>query len=263
VQQINELKLRGFTDRYPRLEQLKGELKRLMIMTSELQNTVTVPTKPLTNPAWEIKKGERDALYVDLQGMTARKGKMEADIKELEDSLQTLPEVLRQHESYRQEVSTRAQIVQQQMLDLTPLKDKKQALSRKGSNALLAFQTIETPVPAPSPSSAIGWLALAISTMVGFGIAMVVVIGKELLRSSFASADQARAALKLPVLGEVAPIQTALEVRRARFIRTLQIAASLVLLGGISASIWVCVARPGELPRWLVDWAQGLREALS
>ena len=63
VQQINDLKLRGFTDRYPQLAQLKAELKRLMIMTSELQNTVTVPSQALPNPAWEIKKAERDTLY--------------------------------------------------------------------------------------------------------------------------------------------------------------------------------------------------------
>ena len=149
------------------------------------------------------------------------------------------------------------------MQQLQPLRDKKHALARKGPGQLLPWADLEKPVPAPSPATAIGWLALLISTMLGLGIALLVVVGKELLRSSFKNAEQARRALKLPVLGEVAPIQTAIEVRRLRFVRGLQIAASFVLLFGIGAAIWVCIRHPQDLPRGLVEWAQDLREALS
>jgi hypothetical protein len=158
---------------------------------------------------------------------------------------------------------SKRQVVYDQTVALQPLLDKQLALRRRGEAQVLPWQELERAVAAPSPSSAVGWLALAISSLVGLGVAVILVIGKELLRSSFRSADQARRTLKLPVLGEVAPIQTVLELRRARFVRAMQIAASLVLLLGITAAIFVCVKRTDSLPRGLVNWAQDLREALS
>ena len=260
---ISDLEAAGFTAAWPPLKQAKEELTRLLIDASSLENIVTIETKPTPNPAWELKKADRDALYVEAQGRMAQKIKMEADVQELEATLQTLPQVLRQHESLRGDVAAAQGIYFQQMQQLQPLRDKKHALARKGPGQLLPWADLEKPVPAPSPATAIGWLALLISTMLGLGIALLVVVGKELLRSSFKNAEQARRALKLPVLGEVAPIQTAIEVRRLRFVRGLQIAASFVLLFGIGAAIWVCIRHPQDLPRGLVEWAQDLREALS
>jgi len=42
----------------------------------------------------------------------------------------------------------------------------------------------------------------------------------------------------------------------------VQITASLLLLGGLGAAIWICVAHPNDLPRGLVDWAMELRTSL-
>jgi hypothetical protein len=262
-QKISELKSEGFTDKYGPLAQAYEQLRDLIQEASELPNTITVRNEPLPNPEYLTKKGQRDDLWVELQGYNAQKMQMEAQLQEMGAALKTLPEVLRQHESLRAEVATMRQLELEQKIALAPIKDRKLAVSRKGVGALVPFQTLEQPVPAPSPSTAVGVLALAVATLLGLGVALAIVVGKELLRSSFGSAEQARRALKLPVLGEVAPIQTAFEVRRARFVRTLQIAASVVLLTGIGAAIWVCVTHPTDLPRGLVEWALDLRAALS
>jgi len=263
VAEINQLVADGYTDRYPRLRNLKEDLRRLLMEAAERPNTMEVANPSRPNPVWVDKKLQRDDLYVQLRGLQAQKVKMEADLQEIADSLNTLPEILRQQETLRADVAAKQQIVFDQLFALQPFKDKKQALARRGEGQLLPYQHLERPVPAPSPSTAIGWLALAVSSILGLGLALLVVVGKELLRTSFTSADQARRMLKLPVLGEVAPIQTAIEVRRARFVRTMQIAASITLLAGLGAAIWVCVAYPGDLPRGLVEWAMDLREALS
>jgi uncharacterized protein involved in exopolysaccharide biosynthesis len=263
VTEIEALKARGFTETWPALRQLKERLQILLKETSEQPTTIEVEVPAVPNPAWELKKAQRDDLYVLQQGRLAEKLTKETDLSEVHSALQTLPEILRQHSSLQEDVAIRRQIAFEHTLAMQPLKDRKQELARKSEGQKLPFQILEQPVPAPSPSTAIGWLALVISTVLGLGLALAVVVGRELLRSSFSSAEQARRTLKLPVLGEVAPIQTVLEVRRARFVRALQIAASLTLLAGIGAAIWACVAYPQDLPRGLVEWAQDLRELLS
>jgi hypothetical protein len=98
--------------------------------------------------------------------------------------------------------------------------------------------------------------------MLGLATAVAIVIGREILRTSFAHSDQARVSLKMPVLGEVAPIQTVLEVRRNRLQRTVQVAASAVILVGLAAMIVVCVVYPDHLPTGVVRWALDLRDLL-
>jgi hypothetical protein len=259
LQEIEDLRLRSFTEKWRPYAVAMEKLKILVAATSELENTVDLDADALPNPEYVARKAARDQVYFELQGMYAAQVKMANDLAELDKRLETLPEVLRQHSSLQADVALARQISVAQKLENEPLKDKQLAL--KGQ--LNPYQKLEEPVPARSPTTAVGWLALVVSTILGLGVAIAFVVGKELLRSSFTSADQARRTLRLPVLGEVAQIQTVPEVRRARLVRLVQIAASLTLLAGFGAAIWVCVAHPEDLPRGLVEWAQGLREALS
>jgi len=105
-------------------------------------------------------------------------------------------------------------------------------------------------------------LALIACVLGMVGIGVVIVVGKEVLSTSFTSPDQARRTMKVEVLGEVAQIQTELEARRVRFNRLLQLAASLMLLAGMAATVWVCSRHPELLPAWLVDRASEFREGL-
>ncbi len=263
LQEIDDLKARGFTETWLPLQQKIAELKHQLQAAAVLENSVDVAGEATQNPEYVAKKTARDDGYTQLQGKLAQKLSMESTLQEIDTTLQTLPEVLRQHDSLRSDVAARQQLVFEQVLALQPLKDKQQALRRKDGGPLTPFEQIEPPMPAPSPAASTGWVALIASSLFGLGVAAAIVIGGELLRSSFTNADQVRRTLKLAVLGEVAPIQTAPELRRARFVRALQIAASAMLLAGIASAIWVCVVYPEDLPRSLVEWAQGLRDALS
>jgi hypothetical protein len=157
---------------------------------------------------------------------------------------------------------TLQQAVLEQNTAAQPFFDKKTIVDAKGPNATLPYSHLEEPYPAPTANASVGLLVLAVSTLLGLAIAVAVVIGRELFRSSFAHAEQARQTLKLPVLGEVAPIQTAVEVRRSRYQRSLQVAASLLVLVGLAAAIVACIVYPEHLPAGIVRWATDLRDAL-
>ncbi len=251
-------------DRDRLLGQLKVALKKQLVAASELGSTASgVPLPGIPNPDWKAAKDQRDALYLQLQGKVAQRSRIESDLARVSESLETLPEVLRVHDTLRAEIIGKQQIVYDATMALQPLRDNKLQSERRGPGQRMPFTQLEKPVPATIPSAFLGTIALAVSTMLGLGLALVAIIGREFLRSSFRSAEQARRTLRLPVLGEVAPIQTVPELRRARLQRTVQVAASFLLLGGLASVIWVCVAHPNDLPRGLVEWALDLRASLA
>ncbi|MBL8842517.1 MAG: hypothetical protein JNL90_13440 [Planctomycetes bacterium] len=246
------------------LLQLKEALKTQLVAASQLGSTTSSVELPgIPNPDWKLAKDQRDGLYLQLQGKIAQRSRVESDLARVAESLETLPEVLRVHNSLLADITLKQQIVYDETQALQPLRDKKLQVERRGPGQLVPFRQLEKPVPATIPSAFLGTIALAVSTLLGLGLALLSIIGREFLRSSFRSSEQARRTLRLPVLGEVAPIQTVPELRRARLQRVVQVAASLLLLGGLASVIWVCMAHPNDLPRGLVEWAMDLRASLA
>ena len=263
VKIIDQRLAAGATAKDRKLTQLMKSLEQQLIAASERIAEAGNDAPQVANPEWRIVYDQRDQLALDLEGRRAQRNVLDADIAGKLRVLATLPEVLNQHDDLLADVALERQRVFDQQNVLQPLRDKKFQIEKGGPNRPSPATEIERPVAATSPSAFLGMIALAVSTLLGVGIALLSVVGRELLRASFSNAEQARRALKLPVLGEVAPIQTVPELRRARYVRSMQIAASLVLLGGLGAAIWVCVEYPNELPRGLVEWAMDLRASLA
>jgi hypothetical protein len=263
IRQIEQLKAKGATDKWRPLKQLIDSLEsQLIALASRAPGPLDEGPK-VPNPEWRIVFDQREALMLELEGLRASGATLDLRIADQRRLLETLPQVLREHIDLQAEVTIRRQLHTEQETRLALVRDKKFAADRRGPGAQQPVIELEKPLPATAPSAFLGMIALAVSTLLGVGGALVAVVGRELFRASFRSADQARRTLKLPVLGEVAPIQTVPELRRARFVRAIQIAASAVLLVGLGAVLWVCVEHPGELPRSVVEWALDLRASLA
>jgi len=262
VKMIEQRKISGFTDKDRKLQQLVLALRLQFVALSQQTGEGSAELASIPNPDWKVVKDDRDRYYLDLQGAIAQRTTIDAAIEQTKESLRTLPEVLRVHRQLQMDKTVQEQIVTDHRTSLQPLRDKLAEAELRGSARRSPVTELEKPVPATIPSAFLGLIALAMSTLLGLGLALLSVIGREFLRSSFRSPEQARRTLRLPVLGEVASIQTVPEVRRARFVRLVQMAASLLLLGGLGAAIWICVAHPNDLPRALVDWAMELRTSL-
>ncbi len=259
---LQDLLRQNWTERYAPVKTLEEELTRLLVQYSNAGGSVDAATAAAPNPKYEDLKRERDQLNTELQGKLSARALLESEKKEVSDLLKTLPQVLREYGQLRMDVAIAQQAVVDQQTASAPYFDKKTLADARGPKNLLPLRPLEKPQPASKPTASVGWLALGICTLLGVAIAVAIVIGRELLRTSFAHAEQARTALRLPVLGEVAPIQTVLEVRRDRLQRSVQVAASAVLLVGLAAMIVVCVAFPDHLPTGVVRWALDLRDLL-
>lgn len=261
--QTLELRLLAhYTEKDKQVQNLKDQIAELLVDITKAPDQLDVGAPAEPNPKFEELKHQRDDLNYQLQGLLAQKAVIEGRLKELAADLKTLPQVLRQYSALRDEVVLLDQAVAEQNTAAQPFFDKKTLVDSKGPNAALPYSHLDAPYPSPTADAKIAWLVLAISTILGLAVAVAIVIGRELFRSSFAHAEQARTALKLPVLGEVAPIQTAVEVRRSRFQRTVQVAASLIVLVGLAAAIVACIVYPQHLPAGIVRWATDLRDAL-
>lgn len=260
---IEQRKAAGFTTKDRTLKSAIARLESQLIALSETTTGQRVDGPQVQNPEWKLVYDQRSALEISLEDKRAQKAALDADIAELTRKLETLPQVLREHGELQLEAAVRRQQWVDHENALAPIRDKKQIADQRGPAGQSPVIELEKPSAATAPSAFIGMIALIVSTLLGLGVALLAVVGRELLRASFRSPDQARKTLQLPVLGEVAPIQTVPELRRARRVRFVQVAASAVLLLGIGAAIWVCLEHPNELPRGLVEWALDLRASLA
>ena len=254
--------LNHYTEKDTQVQVLEQEIADLLVDITKAPDQLEVGAPAEPNPKFEELKKQRDELNYQLQGLLAQKTVLEGRLKELATELKTLPQVLRQYSALRGDVVVLEQAVAEQSQAAGPFFDKKTLVDAKGPNAVLPYSHLDKPYPSPTADAKIAWLVLLVSVVLGLAVAVAVVIGRELFRSSFAHAEQTRTALKLPVLGEVAPIQTAVEVRRSRFQRSLQVAASLIVLVGLAAAIVACIVYPQHLPAGIVRWATDLRDAL-
>jgi uncharacterized protein involved in exopolysaccharide biosynthesis len=254
--------LNHYTEKDTQVQLLEQEISDLLVEITKAPDQVEVGVPAEPNPKFEELKKQRDDLNYQLQGLLAQKAVLEGRLKELATELKTLPQVLRQYSTLRGDVVVLEQAVAEQSQAAGPFFDKKTLVDAKGPNAALPYSRLDRPYPSPTADAKIAWLVLAVSVVLGLAVAVAVVIGRELFRSSFAHAEQTRTALKLPVLGEVSPIQTAVEVRRSRFQRSIQVAASLLVLVGLAAAIVACIVYPQHLPAGIVRWATDLRDAL-
>jgi hypothetical protein len=260
--ELQELLRAHYTERWPAVVAAKDELAQLVFQVTNAPDSPEVSAAARANPKYEALKRERDDMNAQLQGKLAARALLESSKREVSDLLKTLPQVLREYTQLRMDVASAQTALLDQQQVAGPYFDKKALADARGPKNLLPLRTLERAQPAPKPTASVGWLALGICTMLGLATAVAIVIGREILRTSFAHSDQARVSLKMPVLGEVAPIQTVLEVRRNRFQRTVQVAASAVILVGLAAMIVVCVVYPDHLPTGVVRWALDLRDLL-
>lgn len=263
---IEALKAKSYTDRHPSVIQARLTLSEALRRVEEggdVAEALAVSGKKVPNELWnEIDKEIRDT-KLEIARLKARQTQYEKDLARIEDEMEVLPVLSAELERYKSFIVTQQKIVDQARIELEPLLDVQKALRRPGPERLKPYSHLEQPQAAPSAQATVGWIALVASLVIGLGLALAIILGREFLKTSFSNSDQARRTLQLPVLGEVALIMTELEVRRARLQRSLQLAASLTLLAAIGVSIYVCLAHGDLLPVGLVEWADGIREGLS
>jgi cell division protein ZapA (FtsZ GTPase activity inhibitor) len=263
--EIENLKLRSYTDKHPSMVQLNRRLKEAIsaLQEGDVPESVAFAGTPQANPEYQLVQRDLLQLRVKIRASTEEQARLQKEVQQVEEEMSTLPIITAELDRQRREIATLQTIVDDARIALQKPLDIQNSLRRHGPERLKPYSHLEQPKAAPSAEAAVGWIALGASVLIGLSLALALLFGRELVKTSINSAEQARRVLQLPVLGEVASIQTDIEARRARLQRSLQIAASLTLLVGFGATIYVCLNHSEMLPVALVEWAAGIREGLS
>ncbi len=263
AKEIETLKIAGFTDKWFQVEGARKKLARFQTLYEVLggSSAEEVQTEEVPNPAYLLVRQQIDTVRAQLRMEDAERAQLDQDLAKVENDSNVLPGLLSQLDEFEREIANLNLIIQEHNANYQSLRDRFSALQQRGES-LLPYEILEEPALASSPSTQLGWVAFGITVMVFLGIALVLLLGGELLKTSFSSAEQAKKTLRLPVLGETPHIQTPAESRRHRVLRALQVAASMIFLLGLGAVIYVCVARPELVPLRLREWASQLRNGL-
>ena len=266
VEELKELReVRTLTDKHYEVIAKKDQLERAVasLDDDEVPDELKIAGLEVENPSYKQHRDDLHESHLKLTSLRAQQTNQSQELELVEQRLKTLPGMLRRLDELQAEITTHQKIVEVAKIELQQPKDLQREMRQLGLNSKKAYQYLDRPRAAPDSEATIGWIALAASLILGLALSVAIIFGRELLKTSLSNADQARRMLRLPVLGEVAPIQTEVEARRARLQRSLQLAASLTLLLGLGASIYVCVAHSELLPTGLVEWAADVRGGLG
>ena len=264
VREIEDLKARDYTDRHFRMQSARKRLTEALI-TYQGTGDLVLETEVFLedNPRYRELQEEIEDLQVQLGGKRKRLEQIEGDYATADQELTRVPNLLSELERRRAAITQLRMLVDAAVLKLDPLEEKLKALNLENRPDYLPYKILENPSLPRDADATTGLVALVVCVMVGLGAAIATIFGRELLRDTFATSDEAERLLKLPILGEVGPIQTEMEAHRARLQRQLQIAASVTLLVGLAATIYLCTAHPELLPDWLTERAATFRAGLS
>ena len=262
MHQLQEFQARGYTEKHPDLIDARARLEFALTQMIDVPPTMTVTAEPEENPAWLNVQEDMDRLRLELIGLEAREDKLRRDLAEIEGMLQTLPPTLARLDELAMAVTTAEDAVLTARYYLQPLQDRQQALARLGTTEALPYTRLEDPEAAFKPSVTLGLIGLLVSVGLFLGIGAAWILARELLKASFSNADQVQRILRVTTLGEVGLLQTAAEARKARAQRKLQMVASVMLVGGLAAVVYVCAAHTDLLPSWLVEQASVIRDGL-
>ena len=222
-QELAELKTR-FTDKYPDVIRIKGEIAALEARAETSRPDPTVAAAP---------RAGKDAL-----------AEVEAELRMLKDEERSVQHQIAGFEHRTDSAPKRQQEFQRQARDYTTTKEFYQSLLKRYEDAQIAesmeqgqkseqFRILDVAVPSKEPLAPnrmrLGLLALALSV----GAAALVAMLRERLDTSFHTVDDLRAFSRVPVIAGIPPLVTERDLRQRRW-RLGLVTVSLVVGIGIA-----------------------------
>lgn len=199
-QQIDALRLRGFTDKHPDVVAAQAQLDMLMADQEELAND---PEAGLGNPIFDeirIKLVDVETQIASLQG---RRVKLERQISDLEGKAKIIPEV----EGEMSKLNRDYQILKLKYEQLiTSREDARLAQDVDARTDKVNFRIIDPPelprVPVAPNRVRLLSLIMILGVLSGVGISFVL----SQLRTTYLTVDGLRSAFPVPVIGAISAI---------------------------------------------------------
>lgn len=232
-QQIDALRLRGFTDQHPDVLAAKRQLDMLMEDQARLNDSGA--NAGVGNPIYEeirIKLVDVETQLASLQG---RKSKLERQINDLEDKARFVPEI----EGEMAKLNRDYEILKRKYEQLVAgREDARLAQDVDARTDKVNFRIIDPPelprVPVAPNRERLLTIVLILGVLAGVGLSFLL----SQLRTTYVTVDGLRDTFGLPVLGAVSAITS--DQRRSR--RKLELASFCVVLAALLLTYVLVIA---------------------
>ncbi|MBI1852936.1 MAG: hypothetical protein HYR85_21555 [Planctomycetes bacterium] len=257
-QEIEDLD-KSYSDLYPPLKKKKEEYEKLKKDFAAIPDRLPGDHNLLENPKYaELTRDLADSKD-KLQLKETKRGEMEKDY--LADlSLQaSLPGLTKQ----RDELRMNRDRLSGQLGVLKQEQDKGEIAWEAAKEASAGlYETLEAArLPrAPVFPNKVLFAAIGLGLGAGAGLALALLL--EISRQTFGSVEEAKNALKIPVMGAINVIRSEMDVARARRRRAMAAMLILVVLLSSLAFAIVYVEFPDYLPDFVRDHLSSLRDRL-
>ncbi|MBK8977563.1 MAG: hypothetical protein IPM29_16745 [Planctomycetes bacterium] len=246
-----EAKIAGAREGHPKLSTYRQWLAHIDAQIAALVPGVQeggMITRTEANPRYQELVVQRNDAEVELAGNRARLESLRARERELTAELAQIPTVFATYEDLR---SRRADADEKHRIALERERQLSEIYERTTRGD--PFKVPNEAVVPPAPTEPNVTLVAITGAIVGLGAAIGLVLLLDFLRSTFKTVDDVTFALKVPVLGTLAYIET-LEARReaVRYRRRVSLVAATFLVLSLSL-VTVYYIAPTRLPTVVLD----------
>lgn len=205
--------LQGFTEKHQKVieQRRKIQIQKDMIETAMKNAPAGEPEPAATDPLWQARR-DVDKLKLELRETQTIVAEADKDIRQLDEKLAGIPalqvtlnDLLRKESLFRSDTETlRSKLVTAAYLDSVQIRDQYG----------FTINEVETPEVPLSPSSPRKSMIMGLSGAMSLGFVAAMVWLAMILDLALRSLEEARAVLRMPVLGVVQPIPAGRKRRR-------------------------------------------------
>ncbi|MFZ5609469.1 MAG: XrtA system polysaccharide chain length determinant [Pseudomonadota bacterium] len=228
-QQIDALRLRGFTDKHPDVVSAQGQLDMLRQEEKRLMDGSDTPLSATSSPLYEEIRLKLVDVETNLASLQGRRAKLERQVNDLLAQAQTVPEI----EAEMLRLDRDYNIVKRKYEQLLASREEARIIQDVDTKTeKVNFRIIDPPevprVPVAPKRERLLTLVLVLGLAAGGGTAFLL----SQLRTTYFSARSLREAFALPVLGTVSAILS--DQQRGR--RRLEVALFCVGIAAVFIS---------------------------
>jgi capsular polysaccharide biosynthesis protein len=257
-QEIADLE-KSFDDRYAPLKKKKEELEKQQLEFAKIPDKLSSPVVQTPNPAYDVLLKTIGESQAALRVKEQMRADLDKDLQFDRTLLASLPGLMKQHDDLR---LTRDKVMSS-LVTLQGDRDHAEIAweAVKDVSGDL-YETLEAARLPRAPVFPNKILFMAIGLGLGAGVGLGLALLLEISRQTFGSVEEAKSALKVPVMGAINIIRSEMDVARVRRRRAMAAMIVLVVLLSSLAFAVVYVEFPDYLPDFVRDHMSSLRDHL-
>jgi polysaccharide biosynthesis transport protein len=206
-QQLTQLRALGYTDKHPEIDRLKAEIAQADAdLAATKEPSGSSEDVLMADPVYRARMTERDQVRLRINTLRAQSAQASGQINQYQSRLEAAPMVQQDLASISREVElegTRYANLKNSYNNARSAED----LARKQGGERFSVLYPASPGQPAAPGQALKLLLIPIA--LGFGLGVMLAVGREFMDRSVHDADALQSEFEVPVLGEIPKIHGA------------------------------------------------------